>query len=79
MSTQDIIRPIINEIYGDVYQGALVKDLAERIDDWDEGRMSSYGRNREDMILRVIWVNWNLPGGDTAAVAAKRIEEALNA
>lgn len=68
-STTERISPIIFSTYGDSpMPRALVQDLAEKIDAYD-------GNDRERMVMLTCW-NW-FAGGDTAASAAARIEDAL--
>lgn len=71
MTTTELIRPAIWEIYGRSFMAeALVDHLGAKIDadDWDS-------RGREYGIMIVCW-DW-FSGGGTAAIAARNIEEAL--
>lgn len=77
MSIYSIIHPVLAEIYGDGSMvEALAGHLAMRIANWPNDDANISGRSREDMIMQTCW-NW-FSGGDTAEIAAQRIEQALN-
>lgn len=72
--TEDVIRPIILQTYGDNgVTRAMVVHLAERIDNYD-GHYDERG-GREHMVMRVCW-DW-MTGGTTAESVARKIEDAL--
>lgn len=74
MTTTELIRPILWEVYGrSEYTEALVDSLGEKIDSDD----LDLRRGREHAIMVVCWDFFS--GGGTASTAARRIEEALNA
>lgn len=70
----EIIQPIIFDVYGDTAMArALAEHLAERVENTDWRKETSY--SREDSIRNVCW-DW-MTGGDTAQYVANRIEAAL--
>lgn len=71
-TTDEKIRPIITGTYGDTGMSrALVFHLAGAIDNFEDD-----GRGREHMIMQTCWT-W-FSGGDTAANAARKVEEVLD-
>lgn len=73
MTTTELIRPVIWEIYG---RGAMAEALVDHLgakidtDDWD-------ARGREHGLMIACW-DW-FAGGGTAAIAARNIENLLEA
>jgi hypothetical protein len=73
MTTEDLIKPILIESYGDYFLCKLMAEtLARKI---DTGTMDDLGRGREHEMMVYIWMNTT--GGDTAARTAAKIEAAL--
>lgn len=75
LDTLKLILPIIEKTYGrGSMPRALAAHLAEKVEAWDG---SDEHRSREDMIRLTCW-DW-FSGGTTAASAARKVEEALDA
>lgn len=76
MTTQERIRPIIERTYGtNAKSEGLVKDLAEKIDNYEPTDPNEARGGRENMILLTCW-NW-FSGGTIAENTARRIEQQL--
>jgi hypothetical protein len=75
-TTEDLIRPIIEGVYGNGMGADLVLYLAPQIDKWPNTDLPHYGsETREDYIRHTCWM-W-CSGGGTAAGTAAKIEAAL--